>query len=162
MLYGYGGNRSGEIELKEIANRIIEELGNYFEKRDDIVMAFLFGSWAKGHEGTESDIDIAVYFKPENNILEWESTDSQYDGERQIWLDIERIVEKDVDLLVLNRAAATVADSALRGVPIIIKDRSLYMDFLLRITSEAIDFRQWVEGYWRSKEQRRHGAAATR
>ncbi len=148
--------------MKEIANRIVEKLGNYFEKRDDIVMAFLFGSWAKGHEGTESDIDIAVYFKPENNILEWESTDSQYESEREIWLDIERIVEKDVDLLVLNRAAATVADSALRGYPIIIKDRNLYMDFLLRITSEAIDFRQWVEGYWRSKEQRRHGAAATR
>ncbi|GAI91745.1 unnamed protein product, partial [marine sediment metagenome] len=118
--------------------------------------------WAKGHEGTESDIDIAVYFKPENNILEWESTDSQYESEREIWLDIERIVEKDVDLLVLNRAAATVADSALRGYPIIIKDRNLYMDFLLRITSEAIDFRQWIDGYWTFKEQRRHGAATRR
>ncbi len=156
------GNKSGGIGLKEIANRIVEKLGNYFEKRDDIVMAFLFGSWAKGHEGTESDIDIAVYFKPENNILEWESTDSQYESEREIWLDIERIVEKDVDLLVLNRAAATVADSALRGYPIIIKDRNLYMDFLLRITSEAIDFRQWIDGYWTFKEQRRHGAATRR
>ena len=156
------GNKSGGIGLKEIANRIVEKLGNYFEKRDDIVMAFLFGSWAKGDEGTESDIDIAVYFKPENNILEWESTDSQYESEREIWLDIERIVEKDVDLLVLNRAAATVADSALRGYPIIIKDRNLYMDFLLRITSEAIDFRQWIDGYWTFKEQRRHGAATRR
>ena len=156
------GNKSGGIGLKEIANRIVEKLGKYFEKRDDIVMAFLFGSWAKGHEGTESDIDIAVYFKPENNILEWESTDSQYESEREIWLDIERIVEKDVDLLVLNRAAATVADSALRGYSIIIKDRNLYMDFLLRITFEAIDFRQWIDEYWTFKEQRRHGAAARR
>ena len=156
------GNKSGGIGLKEIANRIVEKLGKYFEKRDDIVMAFLFGSWAKGHEGTESDIDIAVYFKPENNILEWESADSQYESEREIWLDIERIVEKDVDLLVLNRAAATVADSALRGYPIIIKDRNLYMDFLLRITFEAIDFRQWIDGYWTLKEQRRHGAATRR
>ena len=156
------GNKSGGIGLKEVANRIVEKLGNYFEKRDDIVMAFVFGSWAKGHEGTESDIDIAVYFKPENNILEWESTDSQYESEREIWLDIERIVEKDVDLLVLNRAAATVADSALKGYPIIIKDRNLNMDFLLRITSEAIDFRQWIDGYWTFKEQRRHGAATRR
>jgi len=149
--------------LKEIANRrIVEKLRNYFERKDDIIMAFLFGSWAKGHEGAESDIDIAVYFKPETDILEWERTDSQYDSEGQIWLEIERIVEKDVDLLVLNRAAPTVADSALRGLPIIIKDRNLYMDFLLRITFEAIDFRQWVEGYWAFKEQRRHGAVARR
>jgi hypothetical protein len=143
-------------------NRIVEKLRNYFEKRDDIVMSFLFGSSAKGHEGADSDIDIAVYFKPETNILEWENASSQYDSEKQIWLEIERIVEKDVDLLVLNRAAATVADSALRGLPVIIKDRNLYMDFLLRITSEAIDFRQWVEGYWRLKEQRRRGASARR
>ncbi len=148
--------------MKKNANRVVENLGNYFEKRDDILMAFLFGSWAKGHEGTESDIDIAVYFKPENDILEWENTDSQYEGEKEIWLDIESIVEKDVDLLVLNRAAATVADSALRGLPIIIKNRNIYMDFLLRITFEAIDFRQWIDGYWTFKEQRRHEAATRR
>ncbi len=77
-------------------------------------------------------------------------------------MDIESIVEKDVDLLVLNRAAATVADSALRGLPIIIKNRNIYMDFLLRITFEAIDFRQWIDGYWTFKEQRRHEAATRR
>lgn len=148
--------------MKEIANKIVTKLKNYFEKRDDIVMAFLFGSWAKSHEGTESDIDIAVYFKPENNILEWENTDSQYYGEEQIWLEIEMIVEKDVDLLVLNRAVPTVADSAIRGVPIIIKDRNLYMDFLLRITFEAMDFRQWVDGFWTLKEQKRHEVTARR
>lgn len=141
-------------------NGIIEKLKNYFEKRDDIVMAFLFGSWAKSQEGIESDVDIAIYFKPKGKIFEWEETGFQYDSEKHIWLDVERIVEKEVDLLVLNRATPTIADSALRGIPIIIKDRNLYMDFLLRVTSEAIDFRQWVEGYWKLKEQRRHGATA--
>ena len=148
--------------MKEIANRIVEKLRNYFQKKDDIVMAFLFGSCAKGHAGVESDIDIAVYFRPEKNILEWENTDFQYYGEKHIWLEIERIVKSDVDLLVLNRATPTVADSALRGLPIVIKDRNLYMDFLLRTTSEAIDFRQWVEAYWALKEQMRHGATAGR
>ncbi len=148
--------------MQETTNRIVKRLRSYFEKRDDIVMAFLFGSWAKGHEGADSDIDIAVYFKPETNVLEWESTSSLYDGEKRIWLEIEGIVEGDVGLLVLNRAAPTVADNALRGIPIIIKDRNLYMDFLLRITSEAMDFRQWVDGYWTFKEQRKRGAIAGR
>lgn|GEM_PF-6425670 len=65
LSYPYCGNRSGGIGLKEIANRIVERLRSYFEKRTDIVMAFLFGSWAKGHEGAESYIDIAVYFRQE-------------------------------------------------------------------------------------------------
>lgn len=47
---------SGGIGLKEVANRTVEELRNYFEKRDDIVMAFLFGSRAKGHDGAESGL----------------------------------------------------------------------------------------------------------
>lgn len=141
-------------------NQIIKKLRDYFEKRDDILMAFLFGSWASNQEGIESDMDIAVYFRPKNNVLEWEKADLHYDSEREIWLGIERIVKREVDLLVLNRAAATIADSALRGISIIVKDRNLYMDFLLKITSEAIDFREFIEAYWKLKEQRRHGTTA--
>jgi len=125
-------------------------------------MAFLFGSWAKSQEGVESDVDIAVYFKPKTNVLEWQDPDSYYETEKQIWADIESIVEIEVDLLILNRAHATVADMALRGVPIVIKDRNLYMNFFLRITSEAIDFREWVDGYWRLKEKRKYAAVAGR
>jgi len=72
------------------------------------------------------------------------------------------IVESEVDLLVLNRAAPSVADNALRGIPIIIKDQNIYMDFSIRVTSEAIDFRQWVESYWRLKEQMKHGTLTGR
>ncbi len=139
----------------DIRNKTVTELKRYFENREDIIMAFLFGSLAKGKAGVESDVDIAVYFKPQTNVLEWE-TNTYYDSENSIWLEIERIVQREVDLLVLNRAAATVADGALRGIPIIIKDHSLYMDFLLRITSEATDFREWIEEYWSFKERRRY------
>jgi hypothetical protein len=75
---------------------------------------------------------------------------------KKIWLEIEKIVDKEVDFLVLNRAPATVADAALRGIPVVIKDRKNYIDFLLRVTSEAIDFRQWVDGYWKLRERRKH------
>ena len=141
---------------------ILSGLRDYLGKRREVSMAFLFGSWAKDQEGAESDMDIAVYFKPKLNALEWQNVDAYYETERTIWADIERIVEMEVDLLVLNRAHATVADSALRGIPIVIKDRNLYMNFFLRITSEAIDFREWVDGYWRLKEKRRDAFAAGR
>ncbi|MDI6793268.1 MAG: nucleotidyltransferase domain-containing protein [bacterium] len=146
----------------DVKNEIVTKLKGYFEERDDVIMAFLFGSWAKGAGGIDSDMDIAVYFKPRKGVLEWEDTDAYYDSEDSIWLEIEGIVQREVDLLVLNRAAATVAESALKGIPIVAKDRFLYMDFLLRITSEAIDFREWVEGYWQLKERRRYGAITGR
>jgi len=142
-------------------NPTVTKLRKYFTNREDIVMAFLFGSWAKGGEGIESDTDIAVYFKPSTDVLEWEAN-TYYDNENSIWLEIERIMQREVDLLVLNRASATIAESVLKGIPIIIKDRSLYMDFLLRITSEAIDFRDWIEDYWSLKEKRRYEAITRR
>ncbi|MDI6704280.1 MAG: nucleotidyltransferase domain-containing protein, partial [bacterium] len=138
-------------------DKTVMKLKKYFTNREDIIMAFLFGSWVKGGNGIESDMDIAVYFKPKTGILEWEAN-TYYDNENSIWLEIERIVQREVDLLVLNRASATIAESALKGIPIIIKDHSFYIDFLLRITSEAIDFRDWIESYWSLKEKRRYGS----
>ncbi len=43
---------------------MINKLKNYFENRQDIAFAFLYGFYAKGTENTLSDIDIAVYFYP--------------------------------------------------------------------------------------------------
>ena len=42
----------------KMQNKIVEKLRDYFEKRDEILMAFLFGSWAKGQEGIESKLGI--------------------------------------------------------------------------------------------------------
>lgn len=144
---------------QEEREMIISQIRDYLSSTEEVSMAFLFGSWAKGYEGMESDVDIAVYFKPKTNILEWQET-VYYETENKIWLDIERIIGKEVDLLVLNRAPVTVADNAIRGIPLIIRDRNLYMDFLFRITSEASDFREWVDNYWRLKEKREYEITA--
>ncbi len=141
--------------------RLILEFREYFEKKGEVLMAFLFGSWGKNQEGRESDLDVAIYFRPKMEAVEWES-DSHYESEKKIWIELERIAGREIDLLVLNRASATIADAALRGIPIIIKNRKVYMDYLLRITSEAIDFRSWVEEYWQLKEKRRNAVTAGR
>lgn len=140
---------------------ILSRLRDYFEERGEVSMAFLFCSWAKSQEGAESDMDIGVYLKPKTNLLEWQDPDSSYETENQIWSDTERIVETEVDLLVLNRAQAAVAKAALGGIPLLIRDRNLYIDFLLKTTSEAIDFREWVDGYWRLKDKRKNESLAT-
>jgi predicted nucleotidyltransferase len=131
---------------------MIKILKDYFEKREDVLMAFLFGSYARALSHRESDVDIAVYFRPKSDHLEWEEFDIEYDTEDEIWLDIERLLKRNVDLVVLNRARSSIANSAINGIPIIIKDRGLYLDFMLRVTTEAEDFRETVEDYWRIKQ----------
>jgi predicted nucleotidyltransferase len=132
----------------------------YFQTRAEIDRAVLFGSWAKGQGGMDSDLDIAIHFSPEKSPAPGEPGPLFFEGEDEIWGDLERIAGRQIDLLVLYRAAATVADSALRGIRLVIKDRNIHLNRLLRTSSEAADFREWAEDYWRWKEKMPHVASS--
>jgi uncharacterized protein YutE (UPF0331/DUF86 family)/predicted nucleotidyltransferase len=126
----------------------IQLVKNYFLERPDVSMVFVFGSYAKGREISESDFDIAIYFKPKGKRIEWQENQF-YTEENRIWQDIERIVEIDTDLVVLNRVRPTVAFEILKtGMPLIIKDRKLYLEFYLTVSREAEDFREFIKDYW--------------
>jgi len=134
----------------------IEELRNYFTQRDEVLMAFLFGSCSKGHAGLDSDVDVAVYLKLDETALPEEEAQRFSKTTQDIWTNLERMIGREVDLVVLNEAAPTVVVSALQGLALTIKDRGFYLDFLLRATSEAADFREWVESYWQLKQRHAH------
>ncbi|MFN3466282.1 MAG: type VII toxin-antitoxin system MntA family adenylyltransferase antitoxin [Candidatus Brocadiales bacterium] len=123
-----------------MSNKMIEDLKNYFNKRQDVAFAFLFGSQVEGLATSLSDVDIAVYFYPKRRKpIEYEEP-IWYEKEGEIWGDLERLLKKEVELLVLNRVSASVAASAIRGIPLVINDWGLYLDFMEVVTSEAIDF----------------------
>lgn len=138
------GNRYTDTELVEI-------LEGYFTKRNDIAFAFLFGSAARGKIRKEGDIDIAVYFRPEKDV-EWENFRKKYKGENRIALDLERLLKKEIDLVVLNRARSVLADEIIRkGKPIIIKDRAMFLDFLCIVSDEAEYVRDWLTASYKEK-----------
>ena len=63
-----------------------------------------------------------------HGIIEWEEQNREYPEEDKIWGDLIDILQTDnVDLIILNRTSANVAASALRGLPLAIKDRKLYL-----------------------------------
>ena len=132
-------------------NDMIKALKNYFQERKDVAFAFLFGSAARGRLRREGDIDIAIYFWPEKGI-EWENGSKRYEGENRIALDLEKILRKEVDLIILNRAKAVLADEAIRrGMPLVVKDRSLFFEFFCLITDEAEHIRGWIETSYRDR-----------
>ena len=124
----------------ENCKKIKNKLKHYFSTRNDVAFVFLFGSYARGTENLQSDVDIAVYFYPNSRYpLEYEQ-DFHFETEDEIWADLERLLGKEVELLVLNRVSASVSASAIRGIPVIIKDWNLYFDFMEIVTLEAEDF----------------------
>lgn len=132
-------------------NKLQQLLKDYFNQREDIAFAFLFGSVAKSKVRKEGDVDIAIYFYPEKDI-EWEDFNKTYKGESKIGLDLERLLKKEVDLVVLNRTRAVLADEIVRkGKPIIIKDRGIFMDFLCIVSDEAEYMRGWLEASYQER-----------
>lgn len=134
-------------------NALVAELTDYFETRDDVVMAFLFGSRAKETQTDESDVDVAVYFQPA--ALEIEA-DTEYPGERAVWRRVEEIAGAEVDLVVLNRSPSALAASVFfDGIPIVVNDRALYWRYFLTVTNEAEEFDRFAQDFAQVKARSR-------
>lgn len=115
-------------------------------------MSFIFGSFIKGREHEGSDIDIAIYLKPEQNMLEIEEP-VFYKSEDEIWGDLERILKREVDLVILNRSPVNICDVAVReGLPIVIRDRKTFLRYMVAVSDLAVEYRDFVEDYWKRKD----------
>jgi len=79
------------MESSADRNRIARLLAPYFANRSDVEMAFLLGSVSTDRATADSDVDVAVLLSPETNA-------------EQIWAEVERIIGRSVDLVLLNDA----------------------------------------------------------
>jgi len=122
---------------------MVEKLKEYFGSREDICFAFLFGSHVLGKTFQESDVDIAIYFKEGYS----------FEPTKKIWGELEEILGKDVDLVVLNTAPPLIGYTAIRGKAIATNDYRMYLDYMLSVSQEAEDFREFVVDMWRLRER---------
>ncbi len=122
--------------------QIRQILAHYFANRLNVRMAFLFGSVERGVASTESDVDVAVYLEKEG-------------AEGTLWTDIERLVGCEVDLVVLNRAPPLIAWSAIRGTPLLIRDRGFFLDYFLEISEEAESLAEFNLDFWKLRDRAR-------
>lgn len=123
-----------------------EKLIKYFENNEKVIMAFLYGSYAREHAMADSDVDIAVFMKGD-----YSSQDVD-----QVWDDVAALLKKDVEILVLNDAKEGIAWSAIRGIPLVIKDWKLYLNYMLSVSFEAMELQNIIEDIWKMKRRLKH------
>lgn len=106
------------------------------ERYPQVSFAVLFGSAVTGRLRADSDLDVAIY-GDSGGLLEIE-TDREIEGEAEIQIDLERATNRNIDLLVLNRAPATVCAAALlTGLPVLVRDGALFRRYFLAVTDVA-------------------------
>ncbi len=125
------------------------ELEELFQ-RNQVVLAYLFGSQARGESGRLSDVDIAVLISSQVPEGEW--------GDIQLVLISELmglLRRNDIDLLILNRATPLLADRAIRyGNPIYEPDPLTRVRFETETLRRYLDTRPLRKLRWAYLERR--------
>lgn len=122
---------------------MVQKLREFFPTRQNVMMAFLFGSQVTGKTFAESDVDIAVYYFHDPSPQEI----------YRLWGNLEDCLKKGVDLVVLNTASVTLAWEAIRGVPLLLRDDEFYLEYMLQVSNEAEDFQEFLFDLWRWREE---------
>jgi len=112
-------NKNLDPEPIELTHINIEKIAEVFKKHG-VMLAYLFGSRAKGMERLESDYDIAVLFdKPKVTVID----------EIELALDVAQALKVPpdmVDIVALNNADITLKARILKeGLPIYVSNKEL-------------------------------------
>lgn len=121
---------------------------------DQISFGVLFGSAIRGRLRDDSDLDVGIHVDAEG-ALEVEA-EREVPGEGDVQVALERATGRNIDLLVLNRAPATVCSAALlTGQSVLIREEQLYARYFLTVATRRRGSRRlttWKKGHARDAE----------
>ncbi|MGH7571039.1 MAG: type VII toxin-antitoxin system MntA family adenylyltransferase antitoxin [Gemmatimonadota bacterium] len=113
------------------ADEVLSKLRAALMAEADVLFAYLFGSVAKGHPGPRSDVDVAVWFEENGEIVD-----------RALALEaaIEREIDSPVNVVALNEAPLGLSFNALRsGRLILSRDERLRHRFFVERVGRYCD-----------------------
>ncbi|MBE6083187.1 nucleotidyltransferase domain-containing protein [Acidilutibacter cellobiosedens] len=115
---------------------IVEKCKNVLMKYENILFAYIFGSYAKGNMRADSDVDIGIYLKEEMNIEEY----------LKIRMDLTKICKRQVDLVVLNAATPLLKYEIYKNnILLFTRDRTIESNYKVKILFEYNDIKRYLE-----------------
>lgn len=116
-----------------ITEGIAGSLSAYCKDREDILLAFIFGSAVSNRFTARSDVDIAVLFKnnPDfSEVIRIRDSASEATG-------------REIDMVILNNASPVICMQVLQtGKLIKSEDVSVYNNFVVKTVKEYADLKQ--------------------
>jgi predicted nucleotidyltransferase len=107
-------------------NKLIQKMNSM----DNILFAYLFGSYAENKADVHSDVDIAVYMK-----------DISLDNQLEVNFELSKLLKKDVDLVVLNSVKNLFLLESIFQKGILLKDSQNRLDFELLKEHDILDYK---------------------
>lgn len=117
-----------------------DPLTKYFHSREEIIAAYIFGSYAAGTEKPHSDVDIALLAPPFKNRMESFNARVRYQTE------ISKLLRKDADVVLLREAGESLSYQILKhGRLVYEKDISAHRCFVARRVVQCLDFQYYEQ-----------------
>ena len=135
---------------------LISTLKAYFKENShgfSVEMAFLYGSWARGHPVEESDVDIALYFSPEPS-----SDDELFNILTDISYDLSIKIGSEVNIIAINqdfRKPMLSYNAIVLGIPVYIRETERYIPLRNQAIAQMEDFCLFGTG-WQLELARRN------
>lgn len=132
------------MEDRELARRgmevEVEAMAAWLARQPEVVVAYLFGSVARGQADRLSDVDIAVLF--DAGLGAEESVERQV----RLMIELEAYTDREVQVVALNRAPPLLAYQAVRyGKLLYERSRAERIDFEVRARKMYFDFKPWLD-----------------
>jgi len=123
---------SRDIKDSEIFTR----LADFFEKKSEVLLVFLFGSAASRKMAERSDIDIGILFENQPDVYKIYEIN-------ELKNELNAIFKRDIDIAVLNSASPILKMQVLKnGVLFFAKDKKLYNQFYVDAINQYDDLKQ--------------------
>jgi hypothetical protein len=114
-------------------SKIVKSLKNIFGERQEILLAFLFGSFTSKRMRPSSDVDIGILFKAVPNI----------DTTNNVTEELSTILQREVDLVVLNHASPVLKMQILKnGILLYASDRKYFHHFFADTVNQYDDLKR--------------------
>jgi predicted nucleotidyltransferase len=118
----------------------------YFAAQEDVELAYLYGSQARGQENRFSDVDIAVLLRGEPDA------ERCFEARLRLIGDLVEILRmEELDVAVLNQAPASLRYRVLKeGLRLYCRDHDRWIAFRLQTVNEYLDFKPFLERHTRA------------
>lgn len=127
------------MKVDPILKTIRKTLQQYFETRQEIIAAYLYGSYAGGRQNDRSDLDIALLTAPFKNQLESFSARTRYQTE------LSTLLRKNTDVVFLQETGEILSYQILKkGQLLFESDRTAHQSFKASKLIQCLDF-QFLE-----------------
>lgn len=120
---------------------LIKTLKNFFQKKEEVLFCYLFGSLAYQNFLKKSDVDLGVY-------LDEKKSKDFFEKRLELISETSSLLKKEVDIVILNTAPPFLKYVILKeGKLIFERDKGKRIDFELKAINEYFDFKPFLEKY---------------